>query len=177
MFLIISYFLTHLILSTVLSSKQMILLSSLYKLRSTSSRRVVLITDCLVLEFRFLTIMLYPSQLRVMGFHGDLCLCAPQQQCMCSQLCPTLCDPMDCSLPGSSVHGILQARKLEWVAIAQVKIFLTQRLKHVSCTAGGFFTAVPLLSAYKSRESFLQLKDSGLLPEFSPVCFKSLKQP
>ena len=29
----------------------------------------------------------------------------------------TLCDPMDCSLPGSSVHGILQARKLEWVAI------------------------------------------------------------
>ena len=34
------------------------------------------------------------------------------------QLCPTLCDPMDCSLPGSSVHGILQARVLEWVAIS-----------------------------------------------------------
>ena len=33
-----------------------------------------------------------------------------------AQLCPTLCDPMDCSLPGSSVHGILQARILEWVA-------------------------------------------------------------
>ena len=32
-------------------------------------------------------------------------------------LCPTLCDPMGCSLPGSSVHGILQARILEWVAI------------------------------------------------------------
>ena len=32
------------------------------------------------------------------------------------QLCPTLCDAMDCSLPGSSVHGILQARILEWVA-------------------------------------------------------------
>ena len=32
--------------------------------------------------------------------------------------CPTLCDPMDCSLPGSSVHGILQARILEWVAIS-----------------------------------------------------------
>ena len=31
--------------------------------------------------------------------------------------CPTLCDPMDCSLPGSSVHGIFQARILEWVAI------------------------------------------------------------
>ena len=33
-------------------------------------------------------------------------------------LCPTLCDPVDCSLPGSSVHGILQARTLEWVAIS-----------------------------------------------------------
>ena len=34
-----------------------------------------------------------------------------------TQSCPTLCDPMGCSLPGSSVHGILQARILEWVAI------------------------------------------------------------
>ena len=33
------------------------------------------------------------------------------------QLCPTLCDPMDCSLPGSHVHWILQARILEWVAM------------------------------------------------------------
>ena len=35
-----------------------------------------------------------------------------------TQLCPTLSDPMDCSLPGSSVHGIFQARVLEWVAVA-----------------------------------------------------------
>ena len=35
-----------------------------------------------------------------------------------TQLCPTLCDPMDYSLPGSSVHGIFQARVLEWVAIS-----------------------------------------------------------
>ena len=34
------------------------------------------------------------------------------------QLCPTLCDPIDSSLPGSSVPGILQARTLEWVAIS-----------------------------------------------------------
>ena len=34
------------------------------------------------------------------------------------QLCPTLRDPTDCSLPGSSVHGIFQARVLEWGAIA-----------------------------------------------------------
>ena len=35
-----------------------------------------------------------------------------------AQLCPTLCDPMDCSPPGSSMHGIFQARVLEWVAIS-----------------------------------------------------------
>ena len=35
-----------------------------------------------------------------------------------AQSCPTLCDPIDCSPPGSSLHGILQARILEWVAIS-----------------------------------------------------------
>ena len=34
-----------------------------------------------------------------------------------AQSCPTLCDPMDCSLGGSSVHGIFEARVLKWVAI------------------------------------------------------------
>ena len=38
--------------------------------------------------------------------------------CEVAQSCPTLCDPMDCSLPGFSVHGIFQARVLEWVAIS-----------------------------------------------------------
>ena len=37
---------------------------------------------------------------------------------VCTQSCPTLCDPMDCSSPGSSVHGVFQARILEWVAIS-----------------------------------------------------------
>ena len=35
-----------------------------------------------------------------------------------AQSCPTLCDPMDCSLSGSSVYGIFQARVLEWIAIS-----------------------------------------------------------
>ena len=38
--------------------------------------------------------------------------------CVCSQWCPILCDPVDCSPPGSSVHGVSQARILEWVAIS-----------------------------------------------------------
>jgi len=53
------------------------------------------------------------------------------------QLCPTLCDPMDCSLPGSSVHGIFQARVLESGAIAfsnmlsRLVITLLPRSKHL----------------------------------------------
>ena len=38
-----------------------------------------------------------------------------------AQLCPTLSDPMDCSPPGSSVHGIFQARVLEWGAISSLQ--------------------------------------------------------
>ena len=45
-----------------------------------------------------------------------------------AQSCPTLGDPMDCSLPGSSIHGIFQARVLEWGAIAFSS--LLQRLNH-----------------------------------------------
>ena len=50
------------------------------------------------------------------------------------QLCPTLHDPMDCSLPGSSVHGIFQARVLEWGAItfSVVSCLLLLLLSHFS---------------------------------------------
>ena len=43
--------------------------------------------------------------------------CESDVKLLVTQLCLTLCDPMDCSPPGSSVHEILQARTLEWVAI------------------------------------------------------------
>ena len=59
------------------------------------------------------------------GRAAELQLCAQARQCMkvksekeVAQLCPTLSDPKDCSLPGSSVHGIFHARVLEWGAIA-----------------------------------------------------------
>ena len=55
--------------------------------------------------------------------------------------CPTLCDPMDCSPPGSSVHGILQARVLEWVAMSFSRGSSRPRDQtQVSCLAGRFFT-------------------------------------
>ena len=57
------------------------------------------------------------------------------------QLCPTLCNPMDCSLPGYSVHGIFQARILEWVAIPFSRESSKPRDQtQVSCMAGRFFT-------------------------------------
>ena len=47
------------------------------------------------------------------------CVCVCVSVCvLVTQLCPTLCNPMDCSPPGSFVHGILQARTLEWLAIS-----------------------------------------------------------
>ena len=45
------------------------------------------------------------------------CLCESEGKKNVAQSCPALCDPMDCSPPGSSVHAILQARTLEWLAM------------------------------------------------------------
>ena len=56
------------------------------------------------------------------------------------KVCLTLCHPMDCSLSGSSVHRILQARIMEWVVISSSRASSRSRDQtQVSCTAGGFF--------------------------------------
>ena len=58
-----------------------------------------------------------------------------------AQSCLTLCDPMNCSAPGSSVHGILQARTLEWVAVPFSRGSSRPRDRtQVSHITGGFFT-------------------------------------
>ena len=58
-----------------------------------------------------------------------------------AQLCPTLCDPMECSPPGSSVHGIFQARVLERVAISSFRESSQPRYQtQVFCLAVRFFT-------------------------------------
>ena len=57
-----------------------------------------------------------------------------------AQSCPTLCDPVDCSPPGSSIHGILQARIMEWVAISFSRGSSWSRDRtQVSCIAGRRF--------------------------------------
>ena len=72
-----------------------------------------------------------------------ICICA----CVCAkslQWCLTLCNPMDCNLPDSSIHAILQARILQWIAMSSSrKSFVARDRSHVSMSsalAGRFFT-------------------------------------
>ena len=78
------------------------------------------------------------------------CLSVYLYECMCGakslHSCPTLCDPMDCSALGCSVHSILQARILEWVAISLSRESSWPRDQTVSfmspALAAGFFTTI-----------------------------------
>ena len=68
------------------------------------------------------------------------------------QLCPTLCNPMDCNPSGSSVHGILQARILEWVAVLFSRGSSQPRdWIWVSCTAGRLFTVWATREAHSKQ--------------------------
>jgi len=85
--------------------------------------------------------------------------------CSVTKSCSTLCDPMDCSPPGSSVHGIFQARIVEWVAISYSSRPSQPRDRtHVSFIAGGFFTTEPPVKPHPSLYfcvysiSFLKVK-------------------
>ena len=73
-----------------------------------------------------------------------VCVCVCLSVCLCgvlpAQLCPIICHPMDCSPPGCSVRGILQARTLEWVAISFSRGASPPRDR---TSSGGFFTTAP----------------------------------
>ena len=96
--------------------------------------------------------------------------------CVCSvaKLCPTLCDPMDCSLPGSPVHGILQVGILEWAAMPSSRSSRPRDWIYVSCLsclAGGFFThwatwEAPVLNTGNSFKTCL------FIYFFKPIFFK-----
>ena len=73
------------------------------------------------------------------GLGNFCCSC-----CLVARSSLTLCNPMDCSPPGFSVHGIHRARILEWVAISFSRVFSQPRDQTcVSCIAGEFFTVEP----------------------------------
>ena len=70
-----------------------------------------------------------PGKSTGVGCHFLLQCMKVKSESEVTQSCPTLCDPIDCSLPGSSVHGIFQARTLEWGAIAFSEEFGINRYK------------------------------------------------
>ena len=89
-----------------------------------------------------------------------------------AQSCPTLHDPMDCSLPGSSIHGIVQARVLEWVAIA----FSDRpcRYPHESNELGARLGLVCPLRGFGSQSQCLQIPlfpDNLHLPRIQMITF------
>ena len=74
-----------------------------------------------ILQTHFVNVTIHSFQVRDLSERWELYLseCANiPKWSEVAQLCLTLCDPVDCSPPGSSIHGILQARILEWVAIS-----------------------------------------------------------
>ena len=82
-----------------------------------------------------------------------------------AQSCPTLSDPMDFSLPGSSVHGIFQARVLEWVAIAFSVKMLTSVLNYLATFLKTVFskTSFPLLITNVRIQVDLNLYSSSVI--------------
>ena len=91
-----------------------------------------------------------------------------------AQSCLTLCDPVDCSLPGSSIHGILQARILEWVAISFSRGSSRPRdWTQVSCIVGRCFN---LWTTREAPQEVLILGptwDASVYSFIHPCLFKS----
>ena len=86
-----------------------------------------------------------------------------------TQSCPTLSDPMDCSLPGSSIHGIFKARVLEWVAIAFSEYKLGDPPKMASewhiifCQKQGKDSEFPYIQSIMALSQNPDLRDSCLM--------------
>ena len=81
-----------------------------------------------------------------------------------TQLCLTLCNPMDCSLPGSSVHGIFQARILEWVAMSFSRRSSWPRNRtQVSRIVGRCFTSEPPGKSLGAPNLFISILEMGII--------------
>ena len=91
-----------------------------------------------------------------------------QSPCVCAKVlwsCPTLFDPIDCSLPGSSVYGILQTRILGWVAISYSGIFPTQGSSlHLLGLLHWHVSSLPLAPPGKPNILNMALKEKNLRP-------------
>ena len=89
-----------------------------------------------------------------------VCVCVHARPCSVAQSCLTLCNPMDCSSPGSSVHEILQARILEWVGISSSRgSFWPRDQTHVSYVSALQEDSLPAESLRKLFDSVPFSKD------------------
>ena len=94
-------------------------------------------------------------------FSGALMLGTDMHACSVAQLCPTLCDPMDCSPSGSSVRGIFQPRILEWVAISSCRGSSWPRDQtHVSCDSC-FGRWILYTEPPRNRQFWVNFRNSG----------------
>ena len=100
-------------------------------------------------------------------------VCSYMCVCLVSQSCLTLWDPMDCSLPDPSVHGILLARILEWVAILVSRVS-SQPRNWTLCISGRFFAIWATREAL--THSYVQLNTQGT-QRSSPVFCLSVQLP
>ena len=107
-----------------------------------------------------LRVFLVPSLRNTTDFKSTLVWFLSTYLMLCwPESCPTLWDPMDCSPPGSSVHWILQARILEWVAISFSSESSQPRDQiQVSRITGGFFT----IWATREAPTYLTLEENVL---------------
>ena len=93
--------------------------------------------------------------------------------CLVTQSCLTLCNLMDCSLPGSSVHGILQARILEWAAIPFFRESSWPRdWTYASCIAGGFFTIWATRETLRKCDACMYMLEKAMAPHSSTLAWK-----
>ena len=100
-------------------------------------------------------------------------VCRVKSESEVAQSCPTLCDPMDGSPPSSSVHGIFQARVLEWVARPSSRASSQHRDQAwVSCIAGGFFTPEPPGKPLSGGWNFFQVTEKWM-GDLDPPLFYS----
>ena len=88
------------------------------KLRSLLLGRKAMTNLDSILKSGDITLTTKVHLVKAMVFPVVMYGCAAAAAAKSHQSCPTLCDPMDCSLPGSSVHGIFQAIVLKWIAIS-----------------------------------------------------------
>ena len=108
--------------------------------------------------------------------HTKPCVCV----CSVAQICLTLCDFMDCSLPGSSVHGIFSARILEWVALHSSRGIFPTLGSNPHFLHYRFLTTEPMGRPYKTIYAYkIWISNGGLgnISIFTDCCKFSLNYP